>query len=149
MTVLVTTMLDGVQVIPKLTTFANLTVDVKPAIWTKRSKVMHYLHNRHIQRMQCVIQRRRNKGIDIVNESYVWCEILNRLSDLPLGAMRIHSARDERGFLPQRIALDLVVVPGEGQYLVPIALEEISFRDGCRIFSAELLVEVVNKKNLH
>src|SRR5579863_723885 len=123
-------MLDGMQVIPKLTALANLTVDVKPAIRTKRSKVMHHLYNWHFQRVQRVIQRRRNKGINVVNESYVGGKIFNCLSDLPLSAMRIHRARDERGFFPQRIALDLIVVPGEGQHLVPIAFEEVSFRDG-------------------
>ena len=84
-----------------------------------------------------------------MNERDFGLEVLDCCLDFPLGAVRIHRARDECCLLPQRVALDLVIVPGETQDLVPIALEEVSFRYCRRVLSPELLVEVVNKENLH
>src|SRR5580704_14607447 len=123
-------MFDRMQVIAELTAFANLTVDVKPAIRTEWTKVMNHLHDRHSQRMQSVVKGRRNHRVDIVNEGHAGREILDSLSEFALGAMRIHGARNKSCFVPQRIALDFVVAPGEAQHLVAMTFEEIPFRDG-------------------
>ena len=51
-------MFDRVQIIAEFAAFADLAIDVEPAIRTERPKVMHHLHNRYFERMQGVIKRR-------------------------------------------------------------------------------------------
>src|SRR5712691_3427034 len=135
-------MANRMEIISPFTPLADFSVRIKPAIRTDRAEVMDTLHCGDSQRMQEMIDGRRNKGIDIVDVGDIrspFCDSLVDFTARPEGVYRI---KRKPQFLRGPEGPDLVVMPGVEKNFMPVALQKFPLGKSDCVFASELLIEI-------
>ena len=132
------------EIISSLTPLADFAMRIKPAIGTDWSEVMDTLDYGNPQRMQNVVDRRRNKRVDIVDVGDIRSPSCDSLLDFTACSGRVHRIKSKSHLLGGAEGPDLIIMPIVEKDFMSVAVQKVSLGKGYCVFASELLIEIVN-----
>lgn len=131
------------------TFFAYMVVPKKICPWTKKSIIVKCLHNRNTHFLACPISRRRNHEKSVVKVCHLRFFAVKECREVSHGTARPDRPRRQTQFAPEAEGIDLVIGAQILYHLMPGATEQSCLLADDDIFTAGLLVRIMNNQNFH